>query len=90
MWYNTILTTHDVVKYKGEGELRTNLKMARTHKGKTQQDVANYLNISKNQYQRIEYGESGTVEESWLKLFEYFGRETPLHELMEKTERKKI
>ena len=70
--------------------MRARLQQARINKSVTQKEVAIYLGMVHKAYQAIELGTRGTSENNWLKLFEYFNREIPLHELMEKTERKKI
>lgn len=66
--------------------MREVLQQARQEKNKTQKIIAEYLDITKNAYQKIELGTRGTSEDNWLKLFDYFDRKVPLHELMEKTE----
>jgi len=68
--------------------MRIRLKEARNKKAVTQKEIALYLGMAVNSYQNIEYGICGTIEAKWLKLFEYFDGEYPLHELMKNTERK--
>lgn len=50
--------------------------------GYTQTFIAEYLGMAANSYQRIEYGQNGTNEENWIKLFELFDKKTALHKLM--------
>jgi len=69
--------------------LRKGLKKGREIKRVTQKDVASYLGIAVNNYQNIEAGRNGTSENNWLKLFEYFNKEIPLHELMKDTKVKR-
>jgi len=63
--------------------MRTRLKTARTNRRRTQQEVADYLNIAKNYYQSIEAGTSDGSVKNWLKLFEFFDKAIPLDKLME-------
>ena len=65
--------------------MRNELKKARNSKSATQQDVADYLNIAQNHYQRIEYDKSDTSSDNWLKLFEFFEKAVPLDKLMANT-----
>ena len=65
--------------------MREELQRARKSKNLTQQQVAEYLSIIKEAYQKIEYGTRGTSETNWLKLFEYFDKAIPLDELMRNT-----
>lgn len=51
---------------------RENLKKARTDKGMTQQQVADYLGISLNYYQRIEYGTRTGNFQVWDNLEDLF------------------
>lgn len=52
--------------------MRKNLKEARQKAGMTQQQVAEYLNISVRGYKFIEYGQRlGTIE-TWDKLEDLF------------------
>jgi len=69
--------------------MRAKLQQARISKGVTQKEVALYLGMVHKAYQAVELGARGTTENKWLKLFEYFDGEYPLHELMKKTERRK-
>ena len=68
--------------------MRITLTYARNQKEIAARQMAEYLNITERQYHYIEAGKRGTSEVNWLKLFEYFGGEYPLHELMKNTERK--
>ena len=69
--------------------MRATLQQARKAKTHTQKQVANYLGIATNAYQAIELGTRGTSEENWLKLYEYYGEEIPLHKLMRNTPKEK-
>lgn len=52
--------------------MRKNLKEARQKAGMTQKDVAKYLGIAENHYQKIEYGTViGTIQQ-WDKLEDLF------------------
>ncbi len=52
--------------------MRENLKKARQNKGMTQQQVAEYLNISLRYYQRVEAGENLGAIEIWDTLEDLF------------------
>ena len=62
------------------------LKQTRETHGFTQIYIADYLNMARYSYQRIEYGKHGTSEENWVKLFNLFGRSVPIEQLMKKDE----
>jgi len=62
--------------------MRTTLKEARKEKKLTQKQVAAHIGMINEAYQKIEYGKRGTSEENWIKLYELFDKEIPLHELM--------
>ena len=68
--------------------MRNKLRTARINRNRTQKDVATFLGVTERAYSYWESGERGISDDNWLKLFEYFDREIPLHELMEKTQRK--
>lgn len=53
--------------------MRANLKQARTGKGMTQKQVAEYLGISETAYQKIEYGQMIGKIKHWDKLEDLFG-----------------
>lgn len=53
--------------------MRTNLKKARQDAGMTQQQVADYLGISLQYYQYLEYGSKTGRVENWDKLEDLFG-----------------
>lgn len=53
--------------------MRANLKKARTGKGMTQKQVAEYLGISETAYQKIEYGQMIGKIKHWDKLEDLFG-----------------
>lgn len=53
--------------------MRANLKKARQDAGLTQKQVAEYLEISENAYQNIEYGKRIGKIENWDKLEDLFG-----------------
>ena len=61
---------------------RYRLQHARQSINMTQADVANYLGVVTNMYQAIELGTRGTTQKNWLKLFDLFGQQIPLNELM--------
>ena len=69
--------------------MRIALQNARKSKKLFQAQVAQYLGMRTKAYQRIEGGTRGTSESNWLKLYEYFDRAYPLHELMETTQAEK-
>lgn len=52
--------------------MREVLKNARQEKGLTQQNVADHLNISLRQYQRIESGQAHGTFETWDSLEDLF------------------
>lgn len=52
--------------------MRMNLKEARHKAGLTQKEVAEYLEISENAYQNIEYGKRIGKIENWDKLEDLF------------------
>lgn len=52
--------------------MRENLKEARTAAGMTQKQVAEYLGITEQHYQRIEYGITVGKVELWDKLEDLF------------------
>lgn len=52
--------------------MRENLKKARQDAGLTQKQVAEYLGITENAYQQIEYGLRIGKIESWDKLEDLF------------------
>ncbi len=52
--------------------MRENLKAARKAKGLTQKQVAEYLGITEQHYQRIEYGKTIGKIELWDKLEDLF------------------
>ena len=52
--------------------MRENLRRARKEKGLTQQQVAEYLGIIEQHYQRIEYGTTVGKVELWDKLEDLF------------------
>ena len=52
--------------------MRENLKNARTAAGMTQKQVAEYLGITEQHYQRIEYGITVGKVELWDKLEDLF------------------
>lgn len=62
--------------------MRQNLKAARQSKGLTQQQMADYLNITLRYYQKLEAGESNGSFEVWdvleelLKIHQRILRET--------------
>ena len=68
--------------------MRYKLQKIREEFDFTQDYVADYLGMATNSYQRIEYGKNGTSEDNWLKLYELFSGEIPLHMLMENTPKK--
>ncbi len=53
--------------------MRNNLKQARLNAGMTQQQVAEYLGIIEQAYQKIEYGKRIGKIETWDKLEDLFG-----------------
>lgn len=53
--------------------MRDKLKAARNAAGFTQKQVAEYLGISENAYQNIEYGKRIGRIETWDKLEDLFG-----------------
>lgn len=53
--------------------MRHNLKKARQNAGMTQQQVADYLEISEQYYQSLEYGKKIGRIELWDKLEDLFG-----------------
>ena len=59
-------------EYKGV-VMRKNLKEARQKAGMTQQQMADRLNISVRQYQRIEAGQSNGSFENWDVLEDILG-----------------
>ena len=65
--------------------MRTELQKARKKSPITQKDIAEYLNVSETQYQRIEYGTSDTSSGNWLKLYHLFKGKYQLDKLMENT-----
>ena len=65
--------------------MRGGLKSARIKKGVSTVIIAEYLGITERGYRHIENSTRGTSENNWLKLYEYFDKEVPLHELMETT-----
>jgi len=67
--------------------MRLELQKARKAKNYTQKQVANYLGMIKQSYEKIEYGTRGTSEDNWLNLFNLFDGEVPLNELMKNTSR---
>lgn len=52
--------------------MRENLRQARKTKGMTQKQVAEFLGISEQHYQRIEYGTTIGKIELWDKLEDLF------------------
>lgn len=52
--------------------MRENLRRARKERGMTQKQVAEYLGISEQHYQRIEYGTTVGKVELWDKLEDLF------------------
>ena len=62
--------------------LRVYLKKARNLKGVTQREAAEHLGIATVNYQNIEASRSGTSEENWIKLYEYYDRKIPLQDMM--------
>lgn len=52
--------------------MRENLRRARKEKGMTQKQVAEYLGIIEQHYQRIEYGTTVGKVELWDKLEDLF------------------
>jgi len=71
-------------------KMREKLRAARKARNLTSRNVAAFLGVSERAYNHWENANRSMSEENWLKLFDYFDREIPLHELMEKTERQKI
>ena len=65
--------------------MRLELQRVRKINNLTQKNVADYLRITNGMYQKIEYGTRGTSEDNWIRLFEYFGGNIPLQELMKNT-----
>lgn len=57
---------------ESEQYMRMNLKEARHKAGLTQKEVAEYLEISENAYQNIEYGKRIGKIENWDKLEDLF------------------
>lgn len=53
--------------------MRENLRQARLDNGMTQRQVAEYLEISENYYQMIEYGKRIGDVELWDSLEDLFG-----------------
>ena len=53
--------------------MRKNLKEARQRAGMTQKEVAEYLEITIQAYQKIEYGDRNGKIENWDKLEDLFG-----------------
>ena len=52
--------------------MRKNLQAARKAKGMTQKQVAEYLGVTEQHYQRIEYGKTVGKIEIWDKLEDLF------------------
>jgi len=57
-------------------KIRKELQKVRFNKGFTQQEVADYLDMTLNGYQHIEYGKRDGSIEKWIKLEELL--ETPI------------
>jgi DNA-binding XRE family transcriptional regulator len=55
-----------------EGSMRENLKKARQEAGMTQKQVAEYLGITEQHYQKIEYGTVNGKIELWDALEDLF------------------
>ena len=53
--------------------MREKLRAARKEKSMTQQQMADFLEISTRQYQRIEKGTSSGVYETWDALEDFLG-----------------
>ena len=60
------------VNRKGQKQMRKNLKEARNKAGMTQKQVAEYLGMTEQAYQKIEYGTRIGKIETWDKLEDLF------------------
>ena len=51
--------------------------------------IAEHLEMTPRAYRYVETGERSTGYKNWLKIYEFFDGEIPLHELMEETPKTK-